>query len=199
MIGKIKGIVDSVEQNRAIVDVSGVGYVVNCSLKSLAKLVIGEKAEFFIETYVREDQITLYGFMSQHEKSCFLKLITVKGVGPKMGLLILGSLEPNQVYDSIHLKDDAVFSSISGVGPKLVSRIFTELKDVKYDSLDVSDKSVSNLVKGVGVLKNDAVSALANLGINKTEAYAVVTEILQEQADIDLNNLIKQSLNAMAK
>lgn len=199
MIGKIKGIVDSIEQNSAIVDVSGVGYVVCCSHKSLAKLVVGEKAEFFIETYVREDQITLYGFVSQYEKSCFLKLITVKGVGPKMGLLILGSLDPDQVYNAIHLKDDAVFSSISGVGPKLVSRIFTELKDIKHDVPDVSDKSVSSVVEGVGVLKNDAVSALANLGINKTEAYAVVTEILQEQADIDLNNLIKKSLNAMAK
>ncbi len=200
MIGKIKGIVDSIDNNHAIIDVSGVGYIVYCSAKALSHINIGDKVEFFIETHVREDQITLYGFISQYEKNCFLKLITVKGVGPKMGLQILGALDPDQIYLAISLKDSAVFSKISGVGPKLVTRILNELKDVKHNiSPDTIITSSDNVAVGVNSLKGDAVSALVNLGINKSEAFLVVSDILENKKDIDLNNLIKLSLHAMAK
>lgn len=200
MIGKIKGVVDSLDNNHAIIDVSGVGYIVYCSSKALSRINVGDKTEFFIETHVREDQITLYGFISQYEKNCFLKLITVKGVGPKMGLQILGALEPDQVYLAISLKDSAVLSNISGVGPKLVSRIFTELKDIKHD---ITDNKTANskigTVGGVRSLKEDAISALVNLGINKSEAFMAVSDVLEKQKDVDLNNLIKLSLHIMAK
>jgi Holliday junction DNA helicase RuvA len=200
MIGKIKGIVDHIDNSHAIIDVSGVGYIVYCSSKSLSRINVGDKAEFFIETHVREDQITLYGFISQYEKNCFLKLVTVKGVGPKMGLQILGDLEPDQVYLAISLKDSAVLSNVSGVGPKLVSRIFTELKDIKHDvTNDKISHSTNDVATGFNSLKVDAVSALINLGINKSEAFMVVSDVLENKKDVDLNNLIKLSLHAMAK
>lgn len=199
MIGKIKGTIDHVDQNHVIVDVSGVGYIIYCSFKSLSRVNAGDKVEFFIETHVREDHINLYGFMSQYEKSCFLKLITVKGVGPKMALQILGSLEPNQIYLAISLKDAAVFSNVHGVGPKILSRIFTELKDIKHGLDHSSTSSINDISSGFNLLKTDAISALINLGINKSDAYSVVSDILENQKDVDLNKLIKLSLHAMAK
>jgi len=199
MIGKIKGTIEHIDQNHVIVDVAGVGYIIYCSFRSLSRVNTGDKVEFFIETHVREDQITLYGFMSQYEKACFLKLITVKGVGPRMGLQILGSLDPDQIYLAINLKDSAVFSNISGVGPKLMSRIFTELKDIKHGVNDSSMSPINDISSGFNLLKTDAISALINLGINKSDAYSVVSDILEKQKDVDLNKLIKLSLHAMAK
>ena len=199
MIGKLKGVVDYIDQNSVVVDVVGVGYIVYCSFRSLSRMKLGDRVELFIETHVREDKISLFGFTSQHEKSCFLKLLTVKGVGPKMGLQILGSLEPDQIYLAITLKDSAVFSHISGVGPKIIGRIFAELKDVGHGLSDNVVTSTNNIVDSLNGLKTDAISALINLGINKSEAYSVVSDILEQQKNIDLNNLIKLSLNAMAK
>jgi len=202
MIGKIKGIVDYIDQHTAIIDVGGVGYIIYCPSKALARLNIGMSAELFIETHVREDRITLFGFLAVKEKACFLKLLTVKGVGPKMGLQILGGLEPDQIYLAIQLKDSAMFSQINGVGPKIVGRIFAELKDVGADLGGPScstDTTTSLYHNHVVNLKNDAISALINLGMNKSEAHSTVADILDREADVDLNRLIKMALNTMAR
>jgi len=202
MIGKIKGIVDYIDQHSAIIDVSGVGYIIYCSSKSLSRLSIGAPAELFIETHVREDRISLFGFLSAREKACFLKLLTVKGVGPKMGLQILGALEPDQIYLAITLKDSAMFSQVNGVGPKIVGRIFAELKDVGVGieinggSVPVGRVTESNNAANI---KNDAISALINLGMNKSDAHSTVSDILDREPDIDLNRLIKLALNAVAR
>jgi len=199
MIGKLKGIVDYVDQHSVVVDVAGVGYIVQCSSKSLDRLKIGEKAELFIETHVREDRISLFGFLSQSEKLCFLKLLTVKGVGPKMSLQILGGLEPDQIYLAISLKDTAMFSGISGVGPKIIGRIFAELKDITPDLVISEERLANHVGSGQGTLKTDAVSALVNLGMSKSEAYSVVSDILEREGPIDLNHLIRLSLNTIAR
>jgi holliday junction DNA helicase RuvA len=201
MIGKIKGIVDTIELDSVIVDIAGVGYLLRCSGRALSNMNIGDNVELFVETYVREDQITLYGFMSKQEKQCFLKLVTVKGVGPRLALQILSYLTADQIFIAITTKDSVVFSNISGVGPKLVNRIFAELKEKDFAefALHTHDTALQNTTTQVQSLKNDAISALVNLGINKTDAYVTVSTILAEQKDIDLNNVIKLSLNSLSK
>lgn len=193
MIGKLYGLVDSISKDHVIINVSGVGYLVSCSFKTIAKMIIGDKVQLFIETQMKDSGITLYGFCDQNEKECFLKLITIKGLGPKLALAILGSLTVDQVYMSLAAQDKAPFLAISGVGSKIVSRLFTELKasDFCFDINLVNQ----DITKGSDSLKADAISALANLGVNRTEAYNIVSKILSSNQTIDLNTLIKESLS----
>jgi Holliday junction DNA helicase RuvA len=194
MIGKLWGVVDSINKDQVIINVSGVGYIIHCSSKTITKMPIGEAVYLFIETQMKDSSITLYGFCDYNEKECFLKLITIKGLGPKLALAILGTLTVEQVYMSIAAQDKAAFLVVSGVGSKIVSRLFTELKasdfcfDVQLVSKDIKTEDNNNL-------KNDAVSALVNLGVNKTEAYNIVSKILASNNKLDLSNLIKESLS----
>lgn len=199
MIGKITGKVDTINQDSVIIDVSGVGYSVFCSAKSLSTMSVGNVASVLIETHVREDQITLFGFSSAREKQCFLKLITVKGIGPRLGLQILSQLTEDQIFASISTKDSAMFSQVSGVGPKLIRRIFTELKEEDFIGSSQPHNNAHTPADSAYTLKSDAVSALSNLGINKFDAHALVSKILAENSDIDLNNLIRISLNSVSK
>ncbi|MBP9791928.1 MAG: Holliday junction branch migration protein RuvA [Rickettsiales bacterium] len=194
MIGKLYGIVDSIHKDHVTINVSGVGYLVSCSFKTVNKMVIGDKTQLFIETQMKDSGITLYGFANQSEKECFLKLITIKGLGPKLGLAILGVLTPEQVYMSLAAQDKVPFLAISGVGSKIVSRLFTELKasDLCFDSNFSSQDGDKNHDT---FLQTDAVSALVNLGVNRTEAYNIVSKILLLNKTIDLNTLIRESLS----
>lgn len=195
MIGRIKGTVVYISTDHAIVDVAGVGYIVHCSHKNLSTMELNSAVILFVETYVREDQISLYGFRTTQEKNCFLKLTIVKGIGPKLALLILSSLTVDQIYLGITHKDQKAFTSVSGVGPKIINRIFAELKPSDfYDNLGENIATLNN-----NEIKNDAISALINLGINKNEAYTVVSNIILKQHDIDLNNLIRLSLSEVSK
>ena len=201
MFAKLRGVVDAVEVNHAIVDVNGVGYLVHCSGKTLSHLKPEENISLHIETCVREDQITLYGFMTEREKACFLELVTVKGIGPKIALQVLNKLTPDQFCVAVNMKDRKIFSSIGGIGPKIVDRIFAELKDrafvndfEKYfpgtTSGDVTNESRS--------LRDDAISVLTNLGIKGSDAFTLVSGIIAEHPEHNLNEIIKASLNKMA-
>lgn len=195
MIGKLNGLVDSIYKDQAIINVSGVGYIVSCSLKTIAKMKIGNKIHLFIDTQMKESQITLYGFYDINEKDCFLKLITIKGLGPKLALTILSALTADQVSMSIIAKDKDIFKSISGVGSKIVNRLFTELKATDFSfEQPLNDISVVNQNF---TLKEDAVSALSNLGVNRSDAYSIVSKILLSNKEIDLNTLIKESLSKL--
>ena len=119
MIGKLKGLVDSVSTDHVIIDVGGVGYSAFCSGKTLAKLEAGTAAELLIETHVREDHIHLYGFHNRLEKSTFLILQSVKGVGTKMALNILSGLSPEDVQMALATQNKEAFGQVSGVGKKL--------------------------------------------------------------------------------
>lgn len=203
MIGKIRGTVDSVSSDSVILFAGNVGYLLHCSSKNCNNMQISEEVTLFVETHVREDQITLYGFIDFEEKQCFLKLVTVKGVGPKMALQILSFLSVSEIIASISNKDQSVFLQISGVGPKLVNRIFAELKAKDFANVDIANVSINGDAnispKTPSSLESDAVSALVNLGINKSDASFTVAKIAKEQDSIDLNNLIKISLNSLSK
>ena len=130
MIGKLKGLIDSYGEDYVILDVGGVGYQVHCSARTLQALPSpGEAAVLSIETYVREDQIKLFGFRSDVEREWFRLLQTVQGVGAKVALAVLGTLPPSELANAIALRDKAAVSRTPGVGPKVAERIVTELKD----------------------------------------------------------------------
>ena len=129
MIAKLTGLIDSTANDRAVVDVGGVGYLVLCSARTLAGLGPGEETVLHIETHVREDHINLYGFTDEGERAWFRLLITVQGVGARHALAILGVISPDELALAIAAEDKATISRANGVGPKLAQRIASELRD----------------------------------------------------------------------
>ncbi len=179
MIGKLKGTLDSYGEDFVIVDVQGVGYLVHCSARTLQALPTqGEAVTLAIETHVREDQIRLFGFLSDVEREWFRLLQTVQGVGTKVALAILSTLKPADLASAIATRDKAMVARAPGVGPKVAERIVTELKD-KAPAYAAVDPAVIRLS---GALEErrapqpvaDAVSALVNLGYGQPQAAAAI-------------------------
>ena len=130
MIGKLRGIVDCYGEDNIVLDVNGVGYLVHCSARTLQALPAqGEAVTLSIETHVREDQIRLFGFLTDVEREWFRLLQTVQGVGAKVALAVLGTLKPAELASAIAMRDKATVARTPGVGPKVAERIVTELKD----------------------------------------------------------------------
>src|SRR5580704_2308076 len=139
MIGKLKGIVDSIEEEALILDVNGVGYLVSASARTLRAIpAVGEPTELLIETYVREDAIRLYGFLTATEREWFRVLQSVQGVGAKVALGILGTLSADALSLAIAKQDKTTMARAPGVGPKLAARLVLELKD-KAPALSLAD------------------------------------------------------------
>src|SRR5580692_11107609 len=145
MIGKLTGIIDSYGEDFIVVDVHGVGYLVHCSARTLQALPgPRQPVALAIETHVREDQIRLFGFLSEAEREWFRLLQTVQGVGTKVALSILSTLKPADLASAIALRDKAMITRAPGVGPKVAERIVTELKD-KAPALATVDPALVRL------------------------------------------------------
>ncbi len=208
MIGKLTGIIDSFDENHLILDVSGVGYVVFASSRTLSSIgQVGDVAALLITTIVREDAITLYGFADSLEKQWFTLLTSVQGVGAKAGLAILAACPADQLGFAIASQDKPALTRASGVGPKLATRILTELKD-KAGKIDISAgaKGVSALNSGSdtvqmtqegGGVEQDAVSALTNLGYASSDAYRAVLQVKSE-GEGNLQALIRLALKELS-
>ena len=187
MIAKLKGIIDSIGGDWAIIDVSGVGYLVFASGRTLGRLAEGEAATLMIETHVREDHIHLYGFWDENERDWYKLLTTVQGVGAKAGLALLSVLSGEELVRAIASGDKALITRAAGVGPKLATRILSELKD-KVGKLALGSAAASggtpveplgdNTAREVA----DAVSALVNLGYGASDA---LTAVSNAQAQLD--------------
>ena len=128
MIGKLIGIVDTIMLDYIILDVNGVGYKVFCSGKVIDKLQVKDKVSLFIETIVREDSITLFGFFRQEEQDCFNMLCKVSGVGSKVAIKIMNTATVEEIINAISNDNKDIFCRASGVGPKVAVRIINELK-----------------------------------------------------------------------
>lgn len=201
MIGKLRGRIDTVEDDGVILDVGGVGYVVFCSSRTIAALPpVGEAAQLIIETHVREDHFHLYGFPDTVERDWFRLLGTVQGVGNRIALAILGAYSPQQMAHSIMARDIAAFKAISGIGPKLAERIVTELKDKvgKLPTSDFQPAPAKGKAPVTGGATEDAISALVNLGYSRSEAYAATLKASQT-AKGGLDELIKLSLKELVR
>ncbi len=203
MIAKLKGLVDSVFEDNAIIDVNGVGYLAWCSSKTLAKLELGLATTLHIETVVKEDSFTLYGFIDAQEKNAFSIITKVQGVGPKVGLAILSALSPSEIANAIMAQDKAMIGQANGVGPKLAVRILTELKDKApqfgFGGLEASSFITPNpqTISDPSAME-DATSALVNLGYTKIDAYRAVNIALKVNENANVATLIKLALKELA-
>lgn len=211
MIAKLSGILDSVAQDCLILDVNGVGYQVFASARTLSRIgQPGDTLSLLIDTAVREDAITLYGFMDAAEQQWFRLLTSVQGVGARVGLAILGVCPPDRIGFAIAAGDAAMLRQADGVGPKLATRIVTELKD-KAAKIDLGaqiagrgkkivDAAATQSAESTGDTANsDAVSALVNLGYGRADAYAAVIKVCGKSNDnIDLQSIIKMALKELA-
>ena len=172
MIGKLKGILDSVAEDRAMVDVGGVCYLVFASSRTLGNLPqVGDPVTLYIETHVREDHIHLYGFADMGEQDLFRLLLSVQGVGAKVALALMAVLSPVAFRTAVASGDKAAITQALGVGPKLAVRIINELKDKLVGDLALGGEVVAALKGGDF---SDAVSALVNLGYRPAEAHTAV-------------------------
>lgn len=206
MIGKLKGVVDTIGEDHLILDVHGVGYLVHCSSRTLQKLPgTGEAAMLAIETHVREDMIRLYGFRSEAEREWFRLLQSVQGVGAKVALGILTVLEPGEVAQAVASGDKAAIARGPGVGPKLAARIISELKDKApaFTPIDPSLARVAQAGSEEGAAPSavaDAVSALVNLGYPQMQASAAIAAAMKSAGeDATTQVLIRQGLRELAR
>ena len=200
MIAKLTGLVDSAAMDSAVIDVGGVGYHVFCSAKTLGRLPArGNVASLLIETHVREDHIHLYGFADEAERDWFRLLTTVQGVGAKLALAILGVHSANDLAQVIAAQDKASMTRASGVGPKLATRILTELKD-KVGGIALGGlAALAPEAEPIGPMA-DAVSALVNLGYRRVEAFGAVARVTQRLGDgAQLDAVIRAGLQELAR
>lgn len=205
MIGKLKGVVDSVAEDHLILDVHGVGYLVHCSARTLRDLPRrGEAVSLVIETHVREDMIRLYGFGGEAERDWFRLLLTVQGIGTKIALAVLSTLRPSELAQAVTLADKATVARAPGVGPRVATRIVTELKDKVPGGLS-ADMGLPALggdaaIGGEGGPVADAISALVNLGYGPPQANVAIAAALREAGEAaTTEKLIRLGLKELAK
>ena len=200
MIARLKGIVDEIGDDWAIIDVGGVGYFVFCPGKTLQALPkTGESVVLHIETHVREDHIHLYGFLTGGEKEWFGRLQSVQGVGARVALAILSVLTPPELAQAIAGQDRTMIGRASGVGPKLATRIVTELKDKvpAFEGFDAAPAAAGG--PSGGSMAADAVSALVNLGYRQADAMGAVARVNRAQGgEATLEALIRGGLQELA-
>ncbi len=205
MIGKLTGIIDSYGEDFIVLDVGGVGYLVHCSARTLQELPgTGQPATLAIETHVREDQIRLFGFLTDGEREWFRLLQTVQGVGAKVALSVLGTLKPADLASAIAMRDKAMVARTPGVGPKVAERIVTELKDKapSYAGIDPAIIRLSGAIDDARAPQPvaDAVSALVNLGYGQPQAAAAVAAASRNAGEgADAARLIRLGLKELSK
>jgi Holliday junction DNA helicase RuvA len=199
MIGKLTGLVDSLSDDHAIIDVGGTGYLVHCPTSTLSKLLAGASVSLVIETRVSEDAIRLYGFFTQEEREWFKLLQSVQNVGARVALNVLSALTARELERAVALGDKAAVGRAQGVGPKLATRIVTELKD-KAPSMMLrghADEAIPHVApRGP---ESDAVAALIKLGYSQGQASEAVARAARDLGLAPTDQLIRESLRAMAR
>jgi Holliday junction DNA helicase RuvA len=206
MIAWLKGVVRDLGAGYAVIDVNGVGYLVSASGRTLGTLQMNQPATLHIETVVREDALLLYGFRDTAERDWFRLLQTVQGVGGRVALALLSVLTPDQLVQAIASGDKNALARADGVGPKLAVRLLTELKDkvagLALGAMARTTPSVSPSVETGGTVEAEAVSALVNLGYGRSDAFAAVVKLAQQQRDAGaeptLADLIRAGLKALS-
>jgi len=194
MIAKLRGAVDAIGEDTVVIDVNGVGYLVHASSRTLSQLpAVGQTVSLFIETQVREDAITLFGFAKSEDQRWFRLLTTVQGVGAKVALSILTALSPAELSAAVAHQDKTALARANGVGPKLAQRIVIELKD-KVGAILPDFEVAPAVAAAPGSALADAISALVNLGYRPAEASAAVSAARAKVGEAGLDDLIKAAL-----
>jgi len=182
-----------------MVDVNGVGYMVSCPKNLISQLHNEAIAELWIEMDVKQDSIQLYGFASMEDKRWFNLLQSVQGVGAKVALNILSTHSVNALVTALISSDKMAFQKIGGIGPKLAQRILLEMADKLPKHLASTTSYTTSPQPGNQGTSVEAISALANLGFNRSNAAEVVMAICAKESDISLEDLIRSSLKALSK
>ena len=195
MIAHLRGIVLSQNQSALVLDVHGVGYEVMCSLGVLSQLQVGEEATLIIFTEMRENSIRLFGFTEQLEKTVFIFLMQVKGVGAKTASEILSSIDHRELLRLIASGDVAALQKVKGIGKKTAERILVELKDRVMDHVG-ENRGAPPVSGSSGAADNDALAALEALGFRRAEAQEALQQVLKKLGpnDNDPGELVKQAL-----
>ncbi len=191
MIGLLKGNIISSKPTQLLIDVSGVGYLVNISINTFENISGKNSVSLYIHTAVKEDSITLYGFFTEGEKEMFELLISVNGIGPKIALSILSGIKIDDLKNAIQSADISRIIAVPGIGRKTAERLVLELKS-KVDQ--VHEESGAKISFSI---KQEAVAALTTLGYNSKIAENVVRDILSTEPDTSLEEAIKKSLNRL--
>ena len=220
MIGRLRGRVDYKAQDHFLLDVSGVGYLIFCSERTLSEIPgNGEFTTIYTDLLVREDLLQIFGFLSQVEKEWYRLLMSVQGVGAKASLAILSALGEDGVSRAIALGDWTSVKSAKGIGPKTAQRVVNELKDKaahvmslvphkvgnqeeKVSDADIIERIDDNPSINLAISNNsaqaDALSALQNLGYTPSDAAAAVAKILNQSSDLSTEELIRSSLKVLS-
>ena len=200
MIGKLTGIVDSITEDAVILDVGGVGYLVQCPATTLSRLAAGAHVSLMIEMKVSDDAIRLYGFASAEEREWFRLLQTVQNVGSKVALSVLSTLSPRELQRALALSDKAMIGRAPGVGPKLALRIATELKDKAPAMMLRGDDDMHAPVSAPRGPAADAVAALLKLGYSEGQAAEAVARATGDLGDTaEAGALIREALRGMGR
>ena len=200
MISQLTGKIISIDEKSLIVDVNGVGYQVFCSLQTLLELKnSNETITILTEFIVREDSQSLFGFSDPLEKKWFNLLISVQGVGAKAAIAILSSITIDELGYAISNSEKSTVTKAEGVGPKIAGRIINELKDkIPESQLDPLFSNYVDPNNKEKELVEDAVSALSNLGYNKTNIKNIVVKVYEDaEENINLSELISKSLKKL--
>ncbi len=192
MISSLVGKITEIREDSIEITVGGVGYEVSVTLTAIEKLHVGEDTHIYTYMSVREDGISLYGFLTIEEKKMFLKLISISGIGPKVAITILSSISPSQLAVSIIMGDIKTLAKVKGIGKKTAERIILELKESVEPVTDNVDNSNLKTVVFTTTM-SEAVDALRYLGVNQAEATKAVNEAVKTAGN-DLENIIKVAL-----
>ncbi|MCC5941266.1 MAG: Holliday junction branch migration protein RuvA [Balneolaceae bacterium] len=192
MISYLNGKLASKRENECVIDINGVGYGVEISNQTLGTLpAAGEAVKLLIYHHFTESEQRLFGFASQKEKNLFERLITVKGIGPKLGLTILSGMPAPALMEAIVTQNTTALSGISGIGKKTAERMVLELKDKLFD------ESQPSVVSGRTDSRNrhdEAISALEALGFSKRDSVQMVNQIAAKNSDASVSDIVKQAL-----
>ncbi len=193
MIAHINGRLVEKSPTDVVIECNGVGYQLYISLNTYSKIGSNENCKLLTELIVREDAQLLYGFFDMAEKRLFQLLISVSGVGPATAMLALSSADPIEIQQAILSGNAAWFKGVKGIGPKTAQRIIIDLKD----KISKENIHADNSFGLDNTIKDEALSALVNLGFNKNQAERQITKILQSNATFGVEDVIKQALKGL--
>jgi holliday junction DNA helicase RuvA len=195
MIGSLRGVARNVSPNHVLLDVQGVGYSVHLPLSTYYELQQkeGDTVALHVHTHVRDSEIALFGFWSEREKRLFEKLIAVSGIGPRLALVVLSGLPPQDLVSALASGDLARLTRIPGIGKKTAERMILELRDKVQDLVTATESAPAALVD------NDLVLALENLGYRRKVAEQALTEVLHDHPDMAVPDLLRASLKRLSR
>ena len=211
MIGRIKGQLIEKKSDNVVIDVHGIGYVVYVTEKTARSLTLDNQSgdiSLYSELIVKEDLLQLVGFLTQTEKDWFNLLRSVQGIGAKVALTILNTLDTDELLRAIRVKNELAFSSVSGIGSRMAQRLVVELSGRK-DLIALEDEETNEIIdesseQTIGIIQRkeiqqDALSALQNLGFKPAEAKSAIDKILMQNEFNDASLLVKEALRSLAK